>query len=423
MKKNNIILFLLMALPTLLLTSCLKDQEDIFSDSASARAEKYLANAKKVLTSAENGWVLNYYPDRNQSYGGYAFTLKFNDQTVEVGAEIAVDVTETIESSYILNNEDGPVLTFDTYNAFMHYFSTPHGSSGAGGYQAYDGDFIFIIMDISEDENTITLKGNRSGNIMYMHRLTTPADEYLQKLVELENMMPTSYNYTDGSDFITVSLSGGTARFNIGEEETEEVAYIYTLDGVEFYEPITVKEQTMTGIQYIENAEQVPALGNSTVMLNVVYLPANEIFLNNDWYIAYSMLGSYAQPYFDKAKAGSDSEGEEISIMALTVLYSGYVNLYFMSGPYAGALGFDYELEGDDQITLTYNAAGNDTNGNGGWYYKNAGYNNLVVPLSRTFKLEPDSKVKPTRMVMRDQSEPTNVITVTTNPVSNPFDN
>ena len=70
MKKNDIILFLLMALPTLLLTSCLKDQEDVFEESASARTANYLSNTKKVLTSAENGWLLNYYPDRDQSYGG-----------------------------------------------------------------------------------------------------------------------------------------------------------------------------------------------------------------------------------------------------------------------------------------------------------------------------------------------------------------
>ena len=80
MKKKNIILFLLMALPTLLLTSCLKDQEDLFTESASQRTTTYLAKAKKVLTSSENGWVLNYYPDREQSYGGTPFTMKFTDE-------------------------------------------------------------------------------------------------------------------------------------------------------------------------------------------------------------------------------------------------------------------------------------------------------------------------------------------------------
>ena len=159
MKKNNILLFLLMALPTLLLTSCLKDQEDFFPESASERTTNYLNNVKKVLTSSENGWVLNYYPDRDLSYGGYVYTLKFDEDNVEVFSEISSEDVPSIKSSYLLKNEDGPVLTFDTYNKYMHLFATPHGSSGAGGYEAYDGDFIFIVMKISEDQNTITLKG------------------------------------------------------------------------------------------------------------------------------------------------------------------------------------------------------------------------------------------------------------------------
>jgi len=61
MKKKNIILFLLMALPTLLLTSCLKDQEDLFTESASQRTTTYLAKAKKVLTSSENGWGYTFH--------------------------------------------------------------------------------------------------------------------------------------------------------------------------------------------------------------------------------------------------------------------------------------------------------------------------------------------------------------------------
>ena len=66
MNKKNIFIYFLLALP-LMLTSCLKDQEDLIEDSASARTSKYLANVQQVLTSSENGWVLNYIPDRNHS--------------------------------------------------------------------------------------------------------------------------------------------------------------------------------------------------------------------------------------------------------------------------------------------------------------------------------------------------------------------
>ena len=190
MNKKNIFIYLLLALP-LMLTSCLKDQEDVFSESASARTVKYLENAKKVLTSSNNGWVLNYYPDRDLSYGGYVYTLKFGQENVEVFSELASDAEPSKTSLYTLKNEDGPVLMFDTYNEYMHFFATPHGSSGAGGYEAYDGDFIFIIMNISEDGNTIKLKGNRSCNIMYMHRLTgeETSASYMNKIKTINKCM------------------------------------------------------------------------------------------------------------------------------------------------------------------------------------------------------------------------------------------
>lgn len=44
--KKKILSFLLMMLPAVLLTSCLKDQEDLFSDSASQRVANYLDKAK-----------------------------------------------------------------------------------------------------------------------------------------------------------------------------------------------------------------------------------------------------------------------------------------------------------------------------------------------------------------------------------------
>ena len=417
MKKNNIILFLLMALPTLLLTSCLKDQEDLFPDSASARTVKYLENAQKVLMSSEKGWLLNYYPDRDQSYGGCAYVLKFGEDKVEVASELADDVAETLTTTYIMKNEDGPVLMFDTYNDYMHYFATPSGSSGAGGYEAYDGDFIFIIMDISEDQNTITLKGSRSGNIMYMHRMTSTASEYLQKVLEIEELMPVNYKFMKDTMEVKVKMSDGRVSFTSDTLDLE-TAYIYTDDGIEFYEPIEIGSDIIKGIMYVGEEEQVPAKGCDIVMAPV-FLPVNDVLVNNIWYLAYSKIGPFGQPYFDVAKAGSASEGEVIGVLAFRQV-NGF-SLYFQSGRYAGALAFDTEFIGEDQIKLTYNAPNNYSNAD--WYYKNAGYNYLTVPLENTFKLEADSKVKASVIKMTDINNPDNYFIVTTAPVSNPFSN
>lgn len=405
-----------MALPTLLLTSCLKDQEDFFPESASERTTKYLENAQKVLMSSEQGWLLNYYPDRDQSYGGIAYTLKFSEDKVTVASEIAEDVAETVESTYIMKNEDGPVLMFDTYNELMHYFATPTGSSGAGGYEAYDGDFIFIIMGISADQNTITLKGSRSGNIMYMHRLTTSSTEYLEKVLEIEDFMPVNYKFTVDTMEVKVAMSSGRISFTSDTLDVE-TAYIYTNDGIEFYEPIVIGSDSIKGIVYVGEEERVPVKGSNIIMAPV-FLPVNEVLVSDIWYLAFSKIGPFGQPYFLKAKEGSDGEGEVIGLLELRQV-NGF-SLYFQSGRYAGALAFDTQFIGEDQIKLTYNAANNYSNGD--WYYKNAGYNNLCVPLENTFKLEADSKIKASVIKMTDVNNPDNYFIVTTAPVSNPFD-
>ena len=141
MNKKSIFIFMLMALPTLLLTSCLKDQEDKFDEPAAIRMNNYLQNTADLLKGNPNGWVLNYFPDRDQYYGGYVYTLKFDEQDVEARSELA-EPEQTFVSKYRLLNDDGPILSFDTYNEVLHFFATP----SAGAYEAYDGDFEFIIL-------------------------------------------------------------------------------------------------------------------------------------------------------------------------------------------------------------------------------------------------------------------------------------
>ncbi len=77
MRLNKIIPAMLVAMSAVLLQSCLKDQEDLFDNSASERLQMVLDNTKRILESSEDGWVLDYYPDRNLSYGGVFFFYFF----------------------------------------------------------------------------------------------------------------------------------------------------------------------------------------------------------------------------------------------------------------------------------------------------------------------------------------------------------
>ena len=244
MKTNKILICLLMALPTLLLTSCLKDQSDTFDGASANRVQDYLNETKQVLISSEQGWAFEYYPDRQQSYGGYQYTVRFTEDSVYARTEMA-DAAKEYASLYKMGTDNGPILSFDTYNEALHYFATPSSQL----YEAYDGDFEFIILNISEDKNTITLKGKRSGTLSYMRRLNKDAEEYLTNVQTcMDSLQLSTAVGKVGEDSIAMNLDYDSRQvtlqyFTAGaaeDEEPEEAtsAFIYTENGIRLYSPL-----------------------------------------------------------------------------------------------------------------------------------------------------------------------------------------
>lgn len=393
MNKKNILIYFFMMLPALLLTSCLKDQEDLFDQSASKRMTEYLANAKKVLTSAENGWILNYIPDREQSYGGYVYTLKFDEQNVEAWTEIAEDPSVSIKSTYTLCNESGPAILFDTYNEYLHYFTTPSGSSGAGGYEAYDGDHLLMIMDISEDGNTIKFKGTRSGNIMYMHKLTEDPKAYIQKIYDsAESMIFSVFPGPDGSNLdLRVDNANRWVSFtNSKTEETVEAPYIVTVDGVEFLDSVEFDGAVLTGMKYDANKAAFTTVGDKNITFTAVVPPISEDLFGGDadWYLGIKNLcPSVASAWETAAATLYAQEGETLGYWAI----EGDV-LYMLSGNYQMAYQLGVELIGENQVKLSVvgSYAGDPTlKGNADYYTKNVpGFTAFYSFLSGTFNFE-----------------------------------
>lgn len=248
MRLNKLFIASLLAFSTLALQSCLKDQEDFFDESSSERMQAVLENAKAVLTSSDNGWIFDYYPDRNLSYGGFVYTVKFDDKKVSVRSELAPEMEET--SSYKLNTNNGPVLSFDSYNTLMHYFATP----SSGEYEAQDGDFEFMIMNVTED--LITLRGNRTGNTMYLHRLNGDPEEYIKGIEKISNYnLITALSGTAGSTEITCENNANTRymEFSCGGEDAVNTVgdyYLTTPTGIRFKDPIEINGATISEMAY-----------------------------------------------------------------------------------------------------------------------------------------------------------------------------
>ena len=240
------LLFCCVALLTFTLQSCSNKEEEIFEESPSVRLQALMDKTQATLVSSENGWVMDYFPDRDLSYGGFLYILKFNKQSVEAYCELSDDLSESIESLYKLSNDDGAVLSFDSYNEFLHFFATP----SSGRYEAYDGDFEFKIMKVEDD--LITLKGKRSGNTIYLHRLKEEPVQYLEKCVETsENIFAPKASGTYGGTaiealvdpdvrYITIYLNGG----EYGQY------FLPTPTGVRFVEPLEINGATISELSY-----------------------------------------------------------------------------------------------------------------------------------------------------------------------------
>ena len=415
--KAGLGFFLLLS--TLLLQSCLKDQEDVFDQSSSLRMQEVLDKTKAALTGNENGWTLDYYPNRELIYGGIAYAIQFKGTEATVYSEKGKKAETSL---YKLTNDDGPILSFDTYNSLMHAYATPSSDE----YEAKDGDFEFLIMDVQSD--VITLKGKRSGVVMYMHRLNQPASEYIAAVQKTdENMYSGKYAFVINGDSILTRRVNNVFTFtdpNTGK--STDMPFITTPTGFEFKDTVSIMGKTVSGFTYSDNGIWANPSDNS-IALVAIPQPLTEFIINQNWFFKASAISEKAMTFFNKAKEGSAGEGEEIKYMILgpndILGYSGVFGFTFISGGYGGSLHINAEALTDDIITLYFAGTGE---GDGLWYFNNANYNSIIGvltgPAGFSYNLTTDNPKSPTWIKMERTDDPDIYFTVFKEAIGSPFD-
>ena len=228
MKK--ILAIISVAAAALCASSCLFEQKDLFDKTPAQRLEERMQALEDVLTTQEYGWEMDVYPGEDQPYGGYAFTLKFHGDTVDVQSELATDMTNVISSLYKTTTDSGATLSFDTYNTYFHFFSTP----ASGLYTAYGGEFEFIIGEVTPD--LVTLIGTKTGNVAYLRALTEPATQYLEKVVAMDEYFQSWLPVVgDESTTIEIHTLERYALVTDSNGSEHQVAICPSSTGVRFY--------------------------------------------------------------------------------------------------------------------------------------------------------------------------------------------
>ena len=247
------------------LASCNHEEADIFDQNAAHRTEEARKMYKEILLDKGGKWQMEYFTTEEEHGYVYLFTFR-NDGTVTIsGNNEYITKLTNIDSNvpsygsetsmWTILSDNGPVLSFNSYNTIFHLFATPEDIPGTErdeqGY-GHSGDYEFDLMKFSND--TLYLEGKKNGAEIIMTRIAPETDDetYLNEVVALADSffnakVPAVYVNLPGG-YRHVVLDGATQlpKFypETGDYITEYVGRnaIITHDGFPLGKPLTLRD-------------------------------------------------------------------------------------------------------------------------------------------------------------------------------------
>lgn len=295
----------------LLLASCgANEEDDLFPESAAQRLNHSVEGLRQQLIDSPNGWVIQYLP-YNGNIGGTNIAAKFTDKDVTMSTDIEFSNSSTNEvwpvgteltSGYSVKSEQGIILSFDTYNLFLHNWTEPKGSSNPYGYQ---GDYEFVYLYASENGDTLHFSGKKHGNNIVMYKLKdTDAKNFIQHSREIRDLLTNlrldtiqicSEKYGMSSDGFTVSV-----KDTIHADTTYSATFFPTEVGFMLATPVTINGTELQYFTYDEQTGRLKSNDNTATIQIPSYI---DQFLNPkygyDWTFTSGQMDNDTQYYYD----------------------------------------------------------------------------------------------------------------------------
>lgn len=404
--------WLLIATLAITYTSCKNEVDDIFDAPSAVRMQNALKDYNTTLQSAPNGWRMEFYG--GLEYGGYTMFAKFNsDNTVTVANEIyGPQASQT--SHYKLEQSAGVVLSFDEYNSIFHFFSDPDnvlniGEKGKGMM----GDLEFRMQTVNAD--SIVMTGKKHGSRIVMTPAPADWSGYLTEVVAAEKDMAfSSYYLIVGTDTATVTANYRQFTFSYNDEngvlKEIDVPYIVNPGGIHFYKPLDIFGKTITDLTYQGGSDYLFTTNEEGAVMKGNVAPLSLAITSGSWYISYANMSPGVKAYWDYAAPGHEAtEGEKIAYC-----YFSGANLYIQSGNYMSAFGMGADILSDTQISYAVKTyAGTSTQQNNAKYYwASKGedgvyyFRYFIQPLTGTFDLTADDVRNPTKIMLKNTTNP-----------------
>lgn len=285
------------AFAALTLTACSSTEDEIFDQSAAERLEQYKKDYAEVLTENGGLWTMEYFS--NPEEPGYLFVMKFDkDGSVNISAnhKWIGNVYKEQRSLWKMIADNGPVLTFNSYNSLFHIFSDPANITGTEAPKdddnydidetgfGHEGDYEFQVMHVSDDRNTIRLLGKKRLYDIYMRRLdpSTDVNAYMDAYKEIEQNLfckevPTILlTDADGERFVVKNAYTGVMSVypEAGDEvdQSRSANFIITTTGIRFMEPFEIvnaagEEKSIEEFKFVNNYS-LALVNNESVVIN-----------------------------------------------------------------------------------------------------------------------------------------------------------
>lgn len=429
MKKIYNILFALIAV--LSFTSCSNDIDEVFDKPSAERVNDAIAEYKTILTSAENGWLMKYYPKANTKYGGYNLLLKFGTDGNVTAMSDALGADTKATSHYKLEQSASIVLSFDEYNKVIHFFSDPANPDGIGDNgKGMEGDLEFRVLTATAD--SVVMLGKKRGTKIVMTPMAKDADwtETINHIDDLEQEMQfpkytcevNDVKYVATTSYRTITFTSSNA-----EEGSTTEPYIVTDKGIEFYEPITLNGVTVKGFNYKGGDNYEFESTDAAVKMLGVVPPISEQVISGDWFFSVANMGSYTQAYWN---AGNEEVSKYYSpcyyAAFTTSAFDGYVGhwgILFNVAGYGSFIDIAPTIVDDDHISFAcpgkFGANGQFFYGRGQLYmiYALTGDEGThAANVAKTYKVElmQGTTKQPSSIKLTDESNPNNWFVLTT---------
>ena len=229
MKKNMIqsmiktrmgLAFFAFSLFGTVMTSCTFEQDDYFDESASLRIthinEQLKDRLVKQSSDGNYGWVIQYFVAGTDDYDFEGFNLFgqfYKDNKVTLAGNHRflrngnANKFTKHTSNYEMLAEEGPVLSFNTWNDILTVFEDPVSPSSAPGTivndgEGMNGDHNLVLR--SYDDASLTFRGERHGALIRFIPCDRPWEEYVDAVAKTKSNIATStitsYYVTNGVD-------------------------------------------------------------------------------------------------------------------------------------------------------------------------------------------------------------------------------